>query len=258
MSSAAHAPIAPHAFAPSGRVVIDARGRRLSICATCGKLRVGATHRADGAALPVEWRRGAEPKPAPEPKPKPEPKPRRRPELVPAAPRELIELALMLDAVIELPPELIGWRVHLRSQSLRSAIPEIPPSRPARAPAELDETGDSLPAASPSRARSDAAGVNPAAPAAATQEPAVLIEHAPRSERSRARALAKAIKDARFRELAVRAIVAGWTLERTGSGHWKIKHGASALVIPQTPSDHRSWMNARAHARRLGIDTEGL
>jgi hypothetical protein len=235
-------PVPVHPFAPSGRFAPDSTGRRqLALCATCGRNRL---------AYAVHER--------PEPKPKPAPKPRRRPELVPASPRELVELALMLDAVIELPPELIGWRVHLRSQELRRAIPEIPPSRPARAPAELDATGDSLPAASPSRARSDAAGVNPAAPPGATQEPAVLIEHAPPSERSRARALAKAIKDARFRELAVRAIVAGWTLERTGSGHWKIKHGASALVIPQTPSDHRAWMNARAHARRLGIDTEGL
>jgi len=233
--------------------VTDARGRRLSICATCGKLRIGATHRADGAALPIERHPSAEAKPKPELKHRARLRP---PAVVPRLPRELIALALILDAVIELPPELIGWRVHLRSQDLRRAIPEIPPSRPARAPAELDETGDTVPAAPPSRARSDAAGVNPARLHEPTQEP--LIEHAPPSERSRARALAKSIRDPRFRELATRAIVAGWTLERTGSGHWKLKHGPATLTIPQTSSDHRSWMNGRAAARRLGIDTEGI
>ena len=89
----------------------------------------------------------------------------------------------------------------------------------------------------------------------------MLFEHRPVSERSRARALSHRIADTRARELATRAIAVGWTLRRSGGGHWILEHAGEQqkITLPNRIDGHpRGWQNLRANAKRLGIDVEGL
>lgn len=50
------------------------------------------------------------------------------------------------------------------------------------------------------------------------------------------------------------AIEQGWTVEKTGGGHWKFKPPTGPFVIaPSSPSDHRSVLNLRSELRRKGL-----
>lgn len=51
------------------------------------------------------------------------------------------------------------------------------------------------------------------------------------------------------------ALAAGWTLERTGGGHLRLRspEGAS-VVFPSSPSDWRGARNLRSTLRRYGLD----
>lgn len=238
-----------HAFVDDGRRELGPAGRSYAICAVCGRRRIGVSH----GRVDPERRRRAHYRPPRQPKPKPQPR-RRAADLVEPTPREILELALMLDAVLELPDGLVDWRVLLRSQALRDALPEIPRSSGIRAPEQT------MPAPSSSRARSDGAGTSQDAPRAtlALVAQPTLIEHAPRSDRSRARALTKSIPDRRVRELCARGIVAGFGLRHAGSGHWILERGAERVTMSGTPAGGRAWSNIRSHARRVGIDVEGL
>lgn len=54
----------------------------------------------------------------------------------------------------------------------------------------------------------------------------------------------------------VRALLKqGCTVERTGGGHLKVTTpGGEMVYTGSTPSDLRSWLNARARLRRAGVD----
>lgn len=45
----------------------------------------------------------------------------------------------------------------------------------------------------------------------------------------------------------------GFAISRTGSGHLRLSKGGESVVVPSTPSDHRSVKNARAALRRAGL-----
>jgi ribosomal protein S25/predicted RNA binding protein YcfA (HicA-like mRNA interferase family) len=46
----------------------------------------------------------------------------------------------------------------------------------------------------------------------------------------------------------------GWTVKRTSGGHYQARKGQEVVVLPATPSDHRSLDNARASLRRAGAN----
>jgi hypothetical protein len=60
-----------------------------------------------------------------------------------------------------------------------------------------------------------------------------------------------------MREIANRAIADGWQMTRAGS-HYKFSKASHTFILPATTGDHRAWKNAKATARRLGINVEGL
>lgn len=46
----------------------------------------------------------------------------------------------------------------------------------------------------------------------------------------------------------------GWVFERTSKGHYRGKHPRAprkVLIVPGSPSDHRTMLNTKAVARRL-------
>lgn len=142
----------------------------------------------------------------------------------PALPGALVQLAHAIDAVLELPDLPIG--LEMRATFLREAI-DVPKRLPE--PIEVDVS-----------------------PRQRIQAPAE------RAAVSRARDQAKRIPDRTCRELAVRALAAGWQMRRTGSGHFLLEHGRQRLTLPASPSDWRGVRNATAQARRLGLDTSNL
>lgn len=47
----------------------------------------------------------------------------------------------------------------------------------------------------------------------------------------------------------------GWTVHLRRAGHYLITSpSGEQCFISSTPSDRRSWLNSRAHLRRLGAD----
>lgn len=69
--------------------------------------------------------------------------------------------------------------------------------------------------------------------------------------------MTKRIADPRMRALAVRAVVDGFSIRR-GRGHFVLQRGASTISLSTTDGDHRAYLNARATARRAGVDVDGL
>ena len=54
-----------------------------------------------------------------------------------------------------------------------------------------------------------------------------------------------------FRRQAMRQ---GWSVRRTGSGHWKFTSPQGMVVISSaTPGDRRAMANLRAYLRRAGL-----
>jgi hypothetical protein len=46
----------------------------------------------------------------------------------------------------------------------------------------------------------------------------------------------------------------GLTVERTGSGHLKVRTPGGMVFMPKTPSDHRAVLNVRRKLRRKGVE----
>ena len=46
----------------------------------------------------------------------------------------------------------------------------------------------------------------------------------------------------------------GWAVSNTKSGHIKVERGGKTVILPTSPSDHRSWKNLIAELRRAGAD----
>jgi hypothetical protein len=247
-----------HPFDPSGGTRPDRRGRIISICGECQRARNAPQHRDSAIAGPaprmtLEERRAERVAATARHRLRVV----ERPLAVPT-PRELVMLAYMIDEILELELGPDSWRIRLRAIALRQALPpEIP--RAAGAPHIAEPDGEvSVPApVSDEPAQRAPAPYLDAPPA----EPTIMIEHRPVSERSRARALSKRIADKAARELATRAIAAGYQLRRTGGGHWILELPGSEerLTLPNRIAGYeRGWKNVRAHAKRMGIDVEGI
>ena len=247
-----------HRFVPSGRRMSGAlrphtRGQRPELCAApgCDQPRTDPAHRSPAGRWPAI---------RPERAPAPAGQERRRAPrraLRPPACRELVMLAYAIDEVLEIDESEIGWRETLRARELRSALAYIPRADGAlrRSATEVSPAGSG--GEEPARQDRPVTHHAPADP-----EPLVPIqlEHVPPSDRARARSQAKAISDKACRELATRAIAAGWQLKR-GSNHWILyrPNVPGRLTLPSDVQGYwRGWRNVRASAKRLGIDVEGL
>lgn len=63
----------------------------------------------------------------------------------------------------------------------------------------------------------------------------------------------------RMKLLASRAAEQGWQLTIIGSGHVKLERGGWSFVISRTSNGAgRAYKNARALAKRMGVDVEGI
>lgn len=233
-----------HEHQPGGAPFADRRGRLHPTCLACGSTANSPLHRT-GPTMPR--------------------RPRARPAPVVSLacmPRELVMLAYACDAVAELPVAVAGWRVQLRAAELRDALGGIPrPERELwRAPVvELDP-------AEPVAVMAPTAFINGSVEGSRFDHRARqgelpvprLVDTVEQSALARAKQQTRGIQDRRSRELALRAVVAGYQLRRGRGGHWILEHGTARLVIAGSTGDHRAWLNLRSQARRQGIDVEGL
>ncbi|CAB4203540.1 hypothetical protein UFOVP1382_153 [uncultured Caudovirales phage] len=48
----------------------------------------------------------------------------------------------------------------------------------------------------------------------------------------------------------------GFTVDKTGAGHWRVASPSGPIFMPSTPSDWRAVKNMRAALRRAGIAIE--
>jgi len=284
---------ARHPFVPSGDVHVATDGRRLLICATCGKLKIGQTHTPRGerapsperpprpereprvAIEPHEFNEGLEvaldkrgyrlrlcrpPCGAPANAPQHRgygahkrgyvPKSQRAPVAppVPVPTWEAHLLAHAIDVALDLPTSGLSWRVRTRLILVRQALAEDFPGlvvgeKPIdsimQTAAEIIDL--------PSRTRTRRA---PEAP------PPSTVPNPIRATRK----LRRGIRNDRVRALFDRATAQGWLGRTLGSGHIEMRGPDGArLVISETSNGMgRGWDNARAQAKRLGIDTAGL
>ena len=56
--------------------------------------------------------------------------------------------------------------------------------------------------------------------------------------------------------LVMLALAQGWRVERTGTGHLRFvppDKDNPAVIVPFTPSDHRSLLNSTSQLRRSGL-----
>lgn len=146
----------------------------------------------------------------------------------PIVPRPVRILALALDEVLALPMDVIGWRTYVRATDLRASITDVP-----RDPEQIIET---VPKFEP------------------VPEPMPKTRGGKVPASARARSMTKGIQSQNMRELATKAVEQGWTLERTGSGHYRLTKGSEHIVFAATTSDMRAWRNVRATMKRKGID----
>jgi hypothetical protein len=237
-----------HAFRPGGDELVNRRGRRQRLCAECSKAENSPRHRS--YAIPG-------------PAPAKTPRITKTPAARPLKPRRALRvdrppirtevrlLAAALDLVLQLPADDVGWRLRIRAGDCRAAIPEIPVETPPERPGSTETRETPEPTMSPPPPTLAPARV-PGDLAART------IDRVPHGAVARAKSQARRIKDPKLREIAVRAIVDGYSFRISGNNHGVLRKGARTLGMPLGDTDPRSWRNQRAAAKRLGIDVEGI
>lgn len=63
------------------------------------------------------------------------------------------------------------------------------------------------------------------------------------------------------REIAEALGKAGWRVSMSGGSHWRLcppDRSKPPVFLPQTPSDHRGFLNSLALLRRMGADESCL
>lgn len=196
-----------HEFVFAGEYHVARDGRKLKLCSECGKANIGTGHSVPVPSLATGMLFVKQPV---------------------VVPREVRMLALALDAVLDMPLDAVGWRVHLRANDLRTAITDIPRD-PDPHPVEIPQPVDM--------------------PVAKTHQSPV---------RARARSSTKAIANEKMRAVATRAVEHGWRLAKTGSGHYRLEKEGKSLIFAATTGDARAWRNFRALAKRHGINVEDI
>ena len=231
------ATVAPHAFVDSGRRRVDTVGRSLRVCAVCDRTLIGRGHRRPDAATDrqPEQARVAPPDAAPEAED-------RSPRQV-AEPWQVSMLRLALDQVLALPADSVGWRLRMRAADLAVALhvgtfaedgpidPQLDPLRPEYV--DVDER--------------DSHGAEP------SREVRPSKRHGAKWLRSRFAACG-------MWPIIERALDHGWTARREGGGMRVVllsPNGVDSFRM-HASGEPRSYENARAAARRAGLDTAGL
>ena len=244
-----------HPFDESSTVFVsDARGHRTPACLTCGKTRRATEHGGLSAPLPpVVPTDPATPRPlrvvtdAPLSAP-PRTAARPRPTKITPPAAEIAMVALAIDRLLAMPEEAVDVRLRMRLSSARELLACPPfPTMDVRLTDPVDplvQADDDDPLAAPS----------------------IVATFAPRRplEPDRAigqRSVVAGIRSDKYRELARRALQAGFTAHKTGSGHLSLDKGGTRIILSMTAETGRrghSWGNARAEAKRAGIDVTGL
>lgn len=227
-----------HVFVDSGARRVDTVGRSLKVCAVCDRTLIGRGHRRPDAATDrqAEQARVAPPDAAPEAEDR---SPRRVAEL--AEPWQVSMLRLALDQVLALDPDAVGWRLRMRAADLAVALhvglddapvlPELDPLRPEYV--DVDER--------------DSHGA----------EPSELVRP---SRRHESKWLRRLLGASGLWPIAERALDSGWTARREGGGMrvaFLSPNGRDTFRM-HSSGEGRSYANARAAARRAGLDTAGL
>ena len=252
-----------HPFKPGGLIQLDRRGARNATCRECGLMqrarrhwdperslaareKQSATRRArglNGRGARASRARLPAPElaivPAPAAAPVPTPPPR-------VADWRLSMLRLALDMALEGPSLSFPLRRALLDArgALRSELHGIP----ATAGAVLE-----LPEPDPVPETHSAALPNGHEPPRAMRP----------IQSARVQRTARGFRGDNFRALYLRAVECGWQWEhRRGSGHVALypPDGRKPVVLSITApsSEARGWMNARADAKRAGLDVTGL
>jgi hypothetical protein len=145
--------------------------------------------------------------------------------------RHAVELALEHPAELD---DVLELRLRETARAVRSALygtGELVP--PPELPVELEELA---------------------------REPSLSSSRITPLANGRVRKVAHGFRSPRARELFLRAVRDGHRWQRTSSGHVLI-HGPTGEVSLSMSVDERnarSWANARATARRAGLNVEGL
>jgi hypothetical protein len=228
--STTDSPTQRHELVWEGDVKVDARGRRLKICAACGKIAVGQTH----TPLPKAKRESDNQKLGRE-------KAREAINYL-HTPWEVRLLAIALDRAIAAGPDVLGWRLAMRAADCRRTI-DLPP--------ELEPEMMVVP--QESIAQQEVDNYQYRRPRSYTE--------VTQSALSRARQTTKGIKHDSMRELATRAVSLGAQLRKGRGGHIILSGGPlNAQLVFSGTSDGsaRAWENLRAEAKRRGLDVSGL
>lgn len=255
------ATISDHPFTWSGELRQGPIGRPSKVCATCGATRPahrqrwapGSRRRSQapgGARAPLTDSPVRPPEPAPEPPPPIE--------------REVLALILALDTILAEPPDTLPVAAWVRARELRNALP-VPRWEPLAKPPRRPRLAAVPPPAAPALEEANADregwprgggawgnGTAGAAPRADRVDPTM----------ARARQATKGIRNDRMRALAARAVAEGWQPRKTGDGHLRLDPpggtGAPIVLSLTATAAGRGWANAKADAKRRGLDVTGL
>ena len=221
-----------HAFVHSGKR--ELRGdppRSWEVCGECGN---------DRRAHPRRTR--AEMQAEREPKPMLVPSRIQTPELPPArvaTEPEPWQLGMLRDAVahvLELPADAIGWRLRLRVLDVEKAFDVGRLDPPLQRDPVLEEPE----------------------PVAVIPKPHALTRP---SQRHASRKMLRGMTG-QYRDLAERAIDAGWTARKAGNGHVLLEQPTTGIRLTLSGSRAegagRGYLNLRAAAKRAGLDVTGL
>jgi hypothetical protein len=221
----------------------DSRGYRRPLCQTCDQPQNSPRHHGLVASGPQPTHRpspGARAAAAPTPLP-----PKRANGHIRTPAAEMVVLAVAIDAVLALPSDVVRTSLRVRLESARAAIDV--PVLPTLAPQP-----DPEPDAEPS-------GVGGPTVDGSGDQPGPSTRSRPEAPPTAARTMVRGIRNDRVRKLVLRAVGDGWTPRRTGSGHVALDKGDSTLILSASATGNaRSWQNARAEAKRHGIDVRGL
>jgi len=165
------------------------------------------------------------------------------------APAEYVSLALAVDRILALPPEVVGWRLRMRLADVRTLL-DVPAYPTLALPAVPEATPDPDPVEAETTAQVEAS----LGPRLAQYAPVVHGD-------AQVAGILRGIRNDRHRTLVRRAQAAGWEIAMTGSGHVSLSKGSQRLILSTTAGDGRrghNWGNVRAQAKRAGLDVTGL
>ena len=252
----------PHPFVDSGHKHVAPDGRRFALCAACGGVKRWAAHHGGskakaGGHRPADYYRKAKARPFTRPDshewkqlqpasipPAREERPTPPVPIAPAPPApkvhpwQLYALEAALDAAMTKADDLEAVTVQRVVELQRAIRSELHPSTLRRRP-------EVMPDPDPVPAPATFPTVQPL-PTGAGGE-------------SRRRIIA-GIRNDKLRKLAVRALESAWQPKVLGSGHLRLTSPEGGAIVLSMTSDGggRAYANAKAQAKRSGLDTAGL